>query len=143
MTGSLELLPHQIASKIVRAPSGCWIWTACQDTKGYGLVRYQQKTRRVHRLVFELIGPQPLDPALQLDHLCRRKACANPLHLAQVTSVENTRRRIELAHLQLDQCRHGHAFTPENTCHYRGERRCRECDREGKRKARRQKRMIA
>lgn len=46
-----------------------------------------------HRFAYELlVGPVP--DGLQLDHLCRNRACCNPEHLEPVEGVENRLRGV-------------------------------------------------
>ena len=40
--------------------SGCWIWIAATMWKGYGCIRIKEKTKRAHRVSYELyVGPIP------------------------------------------------------------------------------------
>lgn len=65
----------------------CWVWRGCRDGDGYG--SFQR--RKAHRVFYEaFVGPVP--PHLQIDHLCRNRACVNPDHLEPVTLHENVRR---------------------------------------------------
>jgi hypothetical protein len=59
-----------------------------------------------------LIGPIP--DGLQLDHLCRNKACCNPMHLEPVTAREN-QRRADIAlgiRSAATHCPQGHPYIP-------------------------------
>ncbi len=70
----------------------CWRWTAHLDRKtGYGRLLVDGGMVGAHRIAYQLlVGPIP--EGLDLDHLCRNKACVNPDHLEPVTQQENIRR---------------------------------------------------
>jgi hypothetical protein len=121
----------------------CWLWTASLDDKGYGQFyvgsRIDGSSRNVgaHRYAYEQeYGPIP--PGLELDHLCRVRACVRPSHLEPVTSQENTRRGAAGAHHRVKtQCPAGHAYDVVNTYRdVRGRRHCRTCSREQERRRR-------
>lgn len=68
--------------------SGCWIYLGCITEHGYGIVKFQGKSFRVHRIFYEhFIGPIP--SGLVPDHLCRVRCCVNPYHIEPVTSRTN------------------------------------------------------
>jgi len=69
----------------------CWLWTAGKFPAGYGCLGVGGKSVLTHRFSYELlVGPIP--EGLEIDHLCRVRACCNPSHLEPVTSAENVQR---------------------------------------------------
>lgn len=92
----------------------CWEWTASLDRDGYGRISAGGTGRSplaAHRVAYELlVGPIP--EGMEIDHLCRNRACVNPLHLEAVTAKVNVERSALAAKTH---CKRGHSYTPENT----------------------------
>lgn len=110
----------------------CWEWTA-NKIRGYGQFTAAKRKYRAHRFAYELlVGPIP--EGLEIDHLCRNRACVNPAHLEPVTRQENLRRAgvswryANAARRAKTHCKRGHLFDEKNTYITRsGGRQCRQC----------------
>lgn len=109
---------------------GCWTWTA-HTNDGYG--QFHDGTRDVgaHRWAYEWVhGPVLI--GLELDHLCRNRACVNPLHLDPVTLRENQMRGAGFvaANAAKAHCPQGHPYDEANTYRHGSRRQCLTCRRE-------------
>jgi hypothetical protein len=72
----------------------CWIWTGAISDTGYGKVGLGGRsdgTANTHAVAFAPSGGV-VPPGLELDHLCRNRACVNPAHLEPVTRLVNVHR---------------------------------------------------
>ncbi len=121
----------------------CWIWTARINRGGYGEITIGTQRIRTHRWMYEKVrGPIP--DGLQIDHLCRRRACCNPAHLEAVTQRENLLRGAGPAakHAQKTHCIHGHPFDATNTYWRKnGTRDCRICQAKAQKRAKERQRI--
>lgn len=104
----------------------CVEWPGPKFRGGYGRFGPQ----RAHRVSYEWeYGPIP--DGLQIDHLCRNRACILPEHLEAVSAGENLRRSLMPLIRALDRampnCPRGHAYDEANTYTHNGCRRCRKC----------------
>lgn len=71
-------------------PSGCWLWTANKNNRGYGLFRPGGTAPKelAHRLAYEdRFGPIPKGCIIL--HSCDNPACVKPLHLRAGSFKDN------------------------------------------------------
>ena len=70
-------LPERFWDKCIPEPnSGCWLWIAGTDKKGYGFFWYNGAKRWAHRLT--------QDFSATAHHKCYVNCCVNPAHIVDV-----------------------------------------------------------
>jgi hypothetical protein len=121
---------HGIARR--HAPDACWLWDGKREVQGYGVGYHEKRVVKAHRLSFLLLRGAIPD-GMELDHLCRNRACVNPAHLEPVRHVENVLRGVSPTAVNAgkSQCERGHPLDEENViARAGGGRSCRACLRE-------------
>lgn len=108
----------RILPRVVRDPeTGCWDYTGYLTPAGYGQVwDGEHRNAFAHRVVYEQTrGPIPL--GMELDHLCRNRACCNPFHVEIVDRRENQHRGNSPTgmNVRVTVCPRGHAYDEANT----------------------------
>lgn len=124
-----EITVEQRFWKFVDKTERCWTWRGSRQSAGYGLFSIAGLTVYAHRAAWELLrGPIP--SGLEIDHLCRNRACVNPDHLEPVTTRVNSLRSDNLGgvNARKTHCPKGHPYDEPNTWVDKSNRRhCRTC----------------
>ncbi len=90
--------PYETAAvrfwKNIQRSDGCWLWTGSRQQNGYGIMWYDGKVVKAHRMMWlETIGPIP--EGLDVLHKCDVRNCVRLDHLELGTDLENARQREE------------------------------------------------
>lgn len=106
---------ERVLSRIRIEPlTGCWLYTMKLNHNGYARIKFNNTRYMGHRFVYEAVkGPIP--PDMEIDHLCRQRACLNPAHLEAVSHRENTLRSTAVSanNARKTHCLKGHPLTDE------------------------------
>ena len=118
----MSTLSPRIWSK-VEITGGCWLWTGCTNSKGYGVVSVAGRRQLVHCVSYEAyVGAIP--EGFTIDHVrdfgCTSKLCLNLAHLQPVTRRENSQRYAQ----SISRCKNGHQLVAREGDR---QRRCRLC----------------
>lgn len=112
--------------------SSCWIYQKGRGRYGYCLAKWKRRAELAHRIMYAwLVEPIVRGKAtLELDHLCRNRACCNPAHLELVTPRVNTLRgnTITAHNAAKTHCYRGHLLSSDNVfISNKNTRSCRTC----------------
>ena len=131
-----DKVPQRFEDKVFYpdGPLGCWEWMGARNADGYGQLVFCGRWFKAHRFFYEvLVGAVP--QGLEIDHLCRNRACVNPDHMETVTHQENIRRGDQINkgwERYKTHCPKGHAYTEDNLVKQglSNKRKCKTCHRE-------------
>jgi hypothetical protein len=101
--------------------NGCITWTGCENGRGYGQLHYKGKTKRVHKVLYEITnGTVPM--GMELDHKCQNKRCVNTNHMEVVSHSVNLNNRPRRTH-----CSRGHEYVDGSYYQYKIQKHCKLC----------------
>lgn len=81
------------ADNTTRNENGCLVWTRSVNEKGYGIVYYEGRTQRAHRVAWQL-EHGPIPKGIVIDHAdCYNHSCVEITHLRDATKAQNQANR--------------------------------------------------
>ncbi len=124
----MKSLEQRFVDSITIKGNGCWLWKQGK-IKSYATFRFNNKYYYWHRWIYEKCNG-PIPDGLEVDHLCRRRACVNPTHLEVVTARINTLRGDgpSAINARKTHCCRGHLLSVENVYLWKRSRHCRKCN---------------
>lgn len=70
-------------------PDACHPWTGASDENGYGIIRWNGRDQRAHRVAYFLYTGQEIPSELDGCHKCDDPPCCNGVHIFPGTRAEN------------------------------------------------------
>lgn len=66
----------------------CWLWTGATDEDGYGILGWDGRIDKAHRVAYKLTYGEPPAGHVVM-HKCDNPPCGNPKHLTSGTNEDN------------------------------------------------------
>lgn len=86
---------EQLLRYTAARPNGCIEWTGATDQDGYAIVQIDGRSRRAHRIAWEIANGSELPSEILVRHKCDNPPCICPSHLLTGTHLDNVRDCIE------------------------------------------------
>lgn len=83
-------LLESLLSRVNIQDDGCWIFTGCLDSQGYGQIGFQCVRERAHVISYRLHFGE-IQSGMCICHSCDVPSCVNPDHLFLGTREDNIR----------------------------------------------------
>ncbi len=95
----MDEIKAKFEDKVAMIPeSGCWLWNAGVNSKGYGYFTVSGRSVLAHRASF-VIYNGPVPKHLMVCHKCDTPLCVNPSHLFLGDALANVRDAMEKGRL--------------------------------------------
>jgi len=134
------MLDRFISKVSPEALTGCWLWTAALDGRGYGVFFDGRRSAagnkipaKAHRVSYQLHKGE-IPAGQRVLHTCDNPACVAPHHLFLGSAKDNTQDMLRKGRANgrpdlasRDHCAKGHPFSGDNLAIVNGTRRCRAC----------------